>query len=130
MTKVYADSAIAFLLKKQTRMADDYRFYASLGKCYALAGNEQLAIQNGKKAIELLPITLDAFQGPDYERNLAEIYIMLNKYDLAMDKIEMLLSIPSNLSVGWMMADPFYEPIRNLPRFKKLAEKYQYVGKG
>ena len=55
---------------------------------------------------------------------------MLNKYDLAMDKIEMLLSIPSNLSIGWMMADPVYEPIRNLPRFKKLAEKYKYVGKG
>ena len=128
--KIYADSAITFLNNKISSMQDDARIYASLGVGYALAGNEKLALENGNRAMQILPLSTDALDGVSYEVNMVRIYILLKQYDLAMDKIEMLLSISSGPSIEWMMADPRYEPLRKLPRFKQFAEKYKYVKKG
>ena len=129
LAKRYADSTASFLLVKQNAMANNYRLFASLGKAHAISGNAKAAVQSGEKATELLPITLDAIDGPYYEQNLAEIYIIMKQYDVALDKIEKLLSIPGYFSVGWMMVNPIYEPLRDLPRFKKLVEKYKYMAK-
>ncbi len=132
LSKVYADSTLVLLVKNQTEIQgetnpdDVAHFYKDLGQSYALAGNERLAIQYAQKAVDTLPITLDAFYGTGYEVNLVAVYLLLNKHDLALDKIEMLLSIPSQLSVGLMMVDPIYKPLHNLPPFKQLAEKYKY----
>jgi tetratricopeptide (TPR) repeat protein len=128
MAKVYADSAISFLEKKLSGMIDDHRIYSTLGVCYAISGHEKKAIEYGRKAMELFPTSLDAWIGPIHEGRMAEIYIILGKYDLALDKIERLLSIPSHISTCEMLVEPMYEPLRNLPRFKKLVEKYKYTG--
>ena len=58
---------------------------------------------------------------------MVEIYIILRKYDLALEKIDRLLSIPSDMGIGWLLVDPKYEPLCNLPGFKKLVEKYRQV---
>lgn len=43
-----------------------------------------------------------------------------------MDKIEYLLTIPGYLSVPYLKNEPYYDKMRNLPRFKKiLATEYQ-----
>jgi hypothetical protein len=51
-----------------------------------------------------------------------EIYIFTGNYDLALDKIEYLISIPSKLSVGILMVDPVFDNLRSLPRFQKITE--------
>ncbi len=125
MTKVYADSAISFLLKKLPDMDNDDRIYSSLGIAYAIAGQEKLAIEYGKKAIDLLPVSLDVWNGTFPEEKMANIYVYLAKYDLALKKMEPLLSKPSEFGIGWLLTDPLYEPLHNLPRFKELVEKYR-----
>ena len=84
---------------KIKEISDDDRFYSTLGKCYAFSGNIREAIACGQKAIDLKPIKLDAYQGVAKEQDLMEIYIFTGNYELALDKIEYLLSIPSWLSV-------------------------------
>jgi TolB-like protein len=120
LCKIYADSAITHLKEKLKEMPDDDRLYATLGKCLAFNGNMKEAIVCGKKAIDLKPIKLDAYQGSVREGDLMEIFIFTGNYDLALDKIEFLLSIPSWLSVGGLIINPIFDNLRNIPRFKKI----------
>jgi hypothetical protein len=53
---------------------------------------------------------------------LMDIYILTGNYDLAMDKMEYLLSIPSYLSTGQLMIDPVFDSLRTLPRFQKIID--------
>ena len=55
---------------------------------------------------------------------LAEIYSMLGEQDAAIDHLEVLLSIPSHISVPLLKIDPQWDPLREHPRFRALVEKY------
>ena len=121
LSKTYADSAILFLKEKINRNPNDERFWATLGKCYTFSGNNKEAIDCGQKAIELKPVELDYFQGIAKEQDLMEIYIHTGNYDLALDKIEHLLSVPSWLSVGKLKIDPIFDNLRGLPGFQKIV---------
>ena len=121
-SKTYADSSITTLKEKLKEIPNDERYYATLGKCYALIGNDEEAISCGKKAVELMPIKLDAWQGVVKEQDLMEIYILTGNYDMALDKIEFLISTPSELPVGELMIDPIFDNLRSLPRFQKIID--------
>jgi TolB-like protein len=120
LSKIYADSAIIHLKEKIKERPDDDRYYSTLGKCYAFSGDFKEAIACGKKAVELKPVKLDALRGKSKEQYLMEIYILTGNYDMALDKIEYLLSVPSWLSIGDLMMDPIFDIIRSLPRFQKI----------
>jgi TolB-like protein len=122
LSKIYADSAITHLKGKIKEYPNDERFYATLGKCYAFIGNVTEAISSGQKAVDLKPINLDAWQGPAKEQDLMVIYIFTGNYDLALDKIEFLLSVPSWLSVGKLMIDPVFDNLRSLQRFQEIIK--------
>ncbi|MDP4222156.1 MAG: tetratricopeptide repeat protein [Bacteroidota bacterium] len=118
--KIYADSAVFHLKKLLMETPDDERIYATLGKCYALIGNVKDAISCGMKALNIMPIKADAYLGPGLEQDLMEIYILTNNYNLALDKMEYLLSIPSWLGIGYLNNNPLYDKLRSLPRFQKI----------
>ena len=141
LSKINAIKAIAILERKVKESPNDFRVYAALGQARAFAGNYDQAIAAGKKACEMMPVALDAFlDGVSMEQNLVTTYIVCGKYDLAMDKIEYLLTIPGvieignevsheyNYSVPLLRVDPMLDNLRNLPRFKKiLATEYKTV---
>ena len=85
---------------------EDDRYYAALGYAYACKGDKKNAIEEIQKATKLKPIKLDAWQGYSKEIDLMKIYIINGDYDLAMDKIEFLLTIPGDLSVPLLKIDP------------------------
>jgi len=103
---------------------EDPRYHSSLGMAYAYLGRKDEAIREGRRAIELLPLSKDAAYGQSYEMDMILIYIITGDYDTALDRIEFLLSIPSWMSVGWMKFDLRYKPIYSHPRFEKLIRKY------
>jgi serine/threonine protein kinase/Tfp pilus assembly protein PilF len=121
----YYDSARVLIESKLKEFPNDARMHSSLGITYAGLGQKDKAIKEGKRGVELLPISKEAWNGYYREVDLAKIYTMVGDYDLAIDKIDFLLSNPGELSVPYIKIDPVWKPLRNNLRFQKILEKYQ-----
>jgi serine/threonine-protein kinase len=117
------DSARTILQREVKERPDDARVHSSLGIVYAALGRNEEAIQEGKMAVELYPVSKDALIGVARVKDLATIYTMVGDYEAALDQIEYLLSIPGYLSVPLLRLDPIWEPLRHHPRFQKLLKR-------
>jgi len=102
----------------------DTRLHVAIGHAFALLGRDEEAVRAGRRAVELLPISKDADAGPFQLIELAKIYSRVGEHDEALRLIDQLLSIPCDLSVGMLRLDPVWDPLRDLPRFQALLEKY------
>jgi len=122
LAKKYYDEARNILEAKIREQPDDARFHSSLGIAYAGLGQKEDAIREGRRAVELLPVSKDAMRGLYPVEDLAIIYVMVGEFDAAIDQLEFLLSIPSELSIPLLRLDPNWEPLRDHRRFKKLLE--------
>jgi len=105
--------------------------HGQLGRLYAMLGRRNDAIREGKRAVELLPVSKEAVNGPVHVETLAVIYVLVGELDAAVgeldaavDQIEYLMSIPYNLTVGELRNHPVWDPLRDHPRFQALLEKY------
>ncbi len=118
---VYADSArLAF--EQQLRTAPlDGPLHTYLGLTLAYLGDKAAAIREGKRGVELLPISRDATSGPYLQHYLARIYILVGEDEKALDQLEPLLRIPYYLSPGWLKIDPIFAPLRGNRRFERLV---------
>jgi tetratricopeptide (TPR) repeat protein len=90
-----------------------------------VTGQKQQAIEEGKKAVELLPLSMDALYGITYVVDLAVIYAMTGEYDLALENLEHLLSIPSWFSITWIEWDTRFMPLKTHPKYRELVSKYR-----
>jgi serine/threonine-protein kinase len=116
------DSARAILEREVKERPDDARVHSSLGIVYAALGRKEEAIQEGKMAVELYPVSKDALLGVYRVKDLAFIYTMVGDYEAALDQIKYLLSIPGYFSVALLRLDPIWDPLRHHPRFQKLLK--------
>jgi tetratricopeptide (TPR) repeat protein len=116
------DEGRNILEAKIQRQPDDARFHSTLGIAYAGLGRKEDAIREGNLGVELLPVSKEAMGGTSRVGDLARIYVMVGEFDLAVDQIEYLLSIPGGLSIPLLQLDPAWAPLREHPRFKKLVE--------
>jgi len=119
------ESARIFLESSAKKQPYDPRIQSTLGLVSAALGRKEDALREGKLAMEMYPVSMDAFIGPAYVNDFAEILMRVGEYEEALDKIEYLLSIPNlNLSVATLQKDPKWKPLRDHPRFKQLIKKY------
>ena len=121
LARAYYDSARRIVEKKVQADSTDPRLRTALGIAYAGLGRKQDAIQQGLKAVALMPISREAFKGYHHEWELARIYTMVGEQDLAISRLEHLLSIPGQLTAAWLRMDPVWDPLRSNPRFQKLV---------
>jgi len=117
------DSARKLLEAKVQEWSEDARVHSSLGLAYAGLGRKEEAIREGKLAVELLPVNMDALRGPYLVGYLAHIYVMVGEYDAAISQLEFLLSIPSEISIPLLKLDPAWDPLRDNPRFQKMLKR-------
>ena len=94
-----------------------------LGVAYALSGEAAPAIAEGEKAMALKSTSEDLYNGPPVEETVAQIYASLGDADHAVPILKRLLKIPYRqpITTGRLRIDPFWDPIRNDPRFQELA---------
>jgi serine/threonine-protein kinase len=104
---------------------DDPFCHMQLGAILAGLGRKEDAINEGKKAVELLPESEDAVAGPIATGALAEIYASVGKHDEAFLLLDHLLAAPHGLTVPQLKLDPVWDPLRADPRFQKLCEEKQ-----
>ena len=86
----------------------------------ALLSNKEAAIADAKRAIEMMPTSTDAVDGPCLAINLAVVYAWTNEIDLAFETLGPLTKTPSGIFYGQLKRDPYWEPLRQDPRFEKL----------
>jgi TolB-like protein/Flp pilus assembly protein TadD len=98
--------------------------HGQLGAVLAGLGLKEDAISEGKKAVELVPESEDAFDGPKATADLAEIYAWVGERDEALRLIDHLLQVPSFMSVQVLKLDPVWDPLRKDPRFQALIDRY------
>ena len=124
------DSARALLERETKERPEDPRVHSSLGRVYAILGQKDKAIREGKLAVKLYPVSKDALLGPTYVLDLARIYVLVGENEAALDKLDYLLSIPcGDFSVPGLKADRTWDPLRSLPRYKQLLKKYSETNK-
>jgi len=103
---------------------EDPARHAQHGLILAALGQKQEAIAEGKRAVELLPESQDAFDGPQETAALAQIFAWTGESDEAFRLLDHLLTIPSGLTVPIFKLDPAWDPLRKDPRFQTLINKY------
>jgi serine/threonine-protein kinase len=92
-----------------------------LGLIDAALGRKDEAIREGRRAIEILPITKDSIDGAELVKYMGVIYAWCGEKDLAIEQIEATLKIPSTLSYGNLKLHPNWDPLRGDPRFEKIV---------
>src|SRR4030095_16064179 len=91
------------------------------GMIDAVLGNKEEAIREGRRAVELLPVTKDSIDGAQLVQYLAVIYAWVGQKDLAFEQLRIASSIPGYLSYGSLQLDPLWDPLRRDPRFEKIV---------
>jgi tetratricopeptide (TPR) repeat protein len=103
---------------------EDPARHAQHGLILAALGQKQDAIAEGKRAVELLPESQDAFDGPRCTAALAQIYASTGESDEAFRLLDHLLGIPNGIEIPLLKLDPIWDPLRKDPRFQALIDKY------
>ncbi len=94
--------------------------YALLGLIDAGLGRNEEAIRNGARAVELLPETVDALDGPIFKISLARIQTMVGNRETALSLLEESATRPGGITKSELRFDPTWDPLRQEPRFQKL----------
>ncbi|MFZ0502274.1 MAG: protein kinase, partial [Chthoniobacterales bacterium] len=89
----------------------DAGFLSQLAVVDALLGNSDTAISEAKRACEMLPVSLDAVDGPGMLINLAVVYAWTNKLDLAFTTLGPPSRMPFGIHYGQLKRDPYWEPL-------------------
>jgi tetratricopeptide (TPR) repeat protein len=100
---------------------------AQLGLLYAFLGRREDALREGKRAMELKPITHDVIEGAVVEVFYTLICARLGMTDEAISRIERLLTTPfavdyddASITLSDLRQRWEWDPLRNDPRFQKI----------
>jgi len=96
-----------------------------LGLIDADLGNKQQALEEGRRATELLPVSKDAVNGPMVNAYFAMIAAWTGEKDLAIEQLSAVVRPGVYASYctfyGYLKTFPFWDPLRGDPRFEKIV---------
>jgi serine/threonine-protein kinase len=124
-----AESAFTSARAEMARLVEEQPDYAEalsvLGMTEAALGNKANALQYSRRAAELFPMTKDVITGGEILRNLAITYAWAGEKELAINQLEEVIAIPSPISYGQLRLHPWWDPLRDDPRFEKIVSDSQ-----
>jgi tetratricopeptide (TPR) repeat protein len=95
-----------------------------LGLVDAALGRKESALEEGRRAIALLPMEKDVINGSRVIQYFALIAAWAGEKDLALQQLEFGLRAPvasDALSYGALKLLPFWDPLRGDPRFEQIV---------
>jgi TolB-like protein/Tfp pilus assembly protein PilF len=92
-----------------------------LGLADAALGHKEDAIREGRRAVELLPVTKDSIIGAMLVKNLALIYAWTGERDRAFEQLSIAAKLPGLLSYGELRLHPNWDSLRDDPRFEQIV---------
>jgi len=109
-------------VEKTMRGQPDYaQGLIALGLIDAGLGRKDDAIREGRRAVELAPVSKDVIDGADLILNLAVIYAWTGEKDLALKQLAEAVRLPGSSNYGWLRLHPDWDALRGDPRFKKIV---------
>ena len=88
----------------------------------AALGNKKDAIREGERAVELMPVSKSAIEGPMLVQYLAVIYAWTGDKDRAIERLAEAAKLPgSHVTYGHLRLNPFWDPLRADPRFEAIV---------
>jgi serine/threonine protein kinase/tetratricopeptide (TPR) repeat protein len=93
-----------------------------LGLIDAALGRKADALQEGRRAVELLPVEKDALTGTQMVSYFAMIAAWVGENDLACEQLAKAISRSSDLGYGQLKLLPFWDPLRGDPCFEKIVQ--------
>ncbi len=126
-----AQKAFAAARVEQEQLVQQQKDYGPpvcvLGLIDAALGNKEAALQEGRRAMELLPVEKDAVDGQAVMAYFAIIAAWVGEKDLALQQLA--AAAPTYgaaiaTSYGMLKLFPFWDPLRGDPRFEQIVASF------
>jgi eukaryotic-like serine/threonine-protein kinase len=119
-------AASAFTRARASQLAyvqkwpDDPNPLMMLALTDAATGQREAALQEGRQAMAMRPLSIDALDAPLLGLDLALVYLWAGEAELSLQQLEALENVPRALTYGELAKSPDWNPLRNQPRFQRL----------
>jgi serine/threonine-protein kinase len=101
---------------------DNARLLGELAMAEAGLGENEAALRHAYRATEILPISVDAVEGPMCEMNAVAVHVMIGDRDTTFGKLRELVKLPFGIiNYGDLKLDPVWDDIRDDPRFDRIV---------
>jgi len=100
---------------------EDAKALMVLGQIDARMGHITEALDEGQRAVELLPVSRDAINGHQLLTRLVMIYAQAGEINRALDALEETIHEPCAPEYGSLKLDEVWDPLRGNSRFEKLV---------
>jgi tetratricopeptide (TPR) repeat protein len=92
-----------------------------LGVIDAGLGRKEVALREGRRAIELMPVEKESLKGARMIEYFAIIAAWVGEKDLACEQLAIVTRLPGTISYGQLKLLPYWDPLRGDPRFEKIV---------
>ena len=115
-------TAARSIFERTIREQPDYpQAWAYLGLTDAMLSRSNEAIQEGKRACEILPYTKDSWIGPTFITYLSVIYAVCGEKEAALQQLKTAAEFPTGVTYGELKQSPDWDNLRGDPRFEQIA---------
>jgi TolB-like protein/Tfp pilus assembly protein PilF len=87
----------------------------------AALGYKEEALREGRRAIELLPVSQDSVTGEHMIALFGVTCAWTGEIDLACNQLAIATQMPGDVSYGQLKLHPFWDPLRGEARFEKIV---------
>lgn len=117
-------AARKILEQRLTNKPGDARILSVLAQVDAGLGEKEAALAEGRRAVELMPLSRDAYDGMLVLYGLAQVYTWTGENEKAIELVERLMKMPGYLTYGYLKVDPSWNPLRGDPRFETMVASF------